>query len=141
MIVMLSSVPSFAVLGEDVSTVQGDQSHFNATLRVTQTAGYAVHELHSSSGLAVREYVSPSGKVFAVAWHGPWQPDLKHLLGTYFDSYRSGLQAPGRGAGHGPVVIQQDGLVVELGGHMRDFVGRAYLTDQVPEGVSLEKIR
>jgi hypothetical protein len=141
MIVALSSIPSFAVLGEDVSTVQVDQSHFNATLRVTQTAGYAVHELHSSSGLTVREYASPSGKVFAVAWHGPWQPDLKRLLGSRFEAYRSGLQSPGRGAGHGPVVIQQNGLVVELGGHMRDFAGRAYLIDQMPEGVSLENIR
>ncbi len=139
--VALSSVPSFSVLGEDISTVPYDQAHFNATLLVTQKSGYAVHELHSSSGVVVREYASSSGKVFAVTWHGPWQPDLKHLLGSHFDAYRVRLQAPSRGAGHGPVVIQQDGLVVELGGHMRDFVGRAYLTDQTPEGVSLEQIR
>jgi hypothetical protein len=31
--------------------------------------------------------------------------------------------------------------VVELGGHMRSFVGRAYLSDQMPSEVSNQEIR
>ena len=87
----------------------------------------------------MREYVSPDGKVFAVAWHGPTSPDLKQLLGSHFEEFRQALR--NRGPGHGPIVLQLPGLVVQLGGHMRDFGGRAYLPDQLPSGVRAEDIR
>src|ERR1700722_19006066 len=32
----------------------------------------------------VDEYVSPAGTVFAVAWHGPFVPDMQQILGSYF---------------------------------------------------------
>jgi uncharacterized protein DUF2844 len=97
-----------------------------------------LHELQTPSGVAVREFVSPSGKVFAVAWHGPSRPDLKQLLGSHFEEYRQALQA--RSSRRGPVFIQLPNLVVQLGGHMRDFMGRAYLPDQLPAGVRAEDI-
>ncbi len=109
-----------------------------ASLRVTQTSAYTLHELQTPAGVAVREYVSPVGKVFAVVWHGPSRPDLKQLLGSHFEAFRQALQA--RGPGHGPVLVQLPGLVVQLGGHMRDFVGRAYLPDDIPAGVHTEEI-
>jgi hypothetical protein len=37
-------------------------------------------------GTSVRRYVSPAGKVVAVAWKGPVMPDLRQVLGpTSFD--------------------------------------------------------
>jgi hypothetical protein len=107
---------------------------------MTQTASYTMHELQSPTGMAVREYLSPAGKVFAVAWHGPWRPDLQQLLGSHFEEYLQALQAqnPRR---HAPLYVHQGNLVVQLGGHMRDFIGRAYLSDQIPEGVRAEDIR
>lgn len=86
----------------------------------------------------MHEFVAPSGKVFAVTWHGPFHPDLKQLLGSHFEAYRQALQQ--RGAAHGPVTVQLPGLVVQLGGHMRDFVGRAYLTDEMPSDVQAKDI-
>ncbi|MFZ0735237.1 MAG: DUF2844 domain-containing protein [Candidatus Sulfotelmatobacter sp.] len=136
---LLGILPAFATLGEDVSTVQTDQAQIHATESITQKPAYSVHELQSPSGIAVREYVSPAGKVFAVAWHGPWMPDLKQLLGSHFQEYQQALQA--QRARHGPVFVQLPDLVVQLGGHMRDFVGRAYLPDQMPSGVRAEEIR
>lgn len=109
-----------------------------ASLRTTQASAYTLHELKTPSGVNVREYVSPSGKVFAIAWHGPSRPDLKQLLGAHFDEFRQALQT--RGPGHGPVLIQLPGLTVQLGGHMRDFAGRAYLPGQIPAGVRAEEI-
>jgi Protein of unknown function (DUF2844) len=97
-----------------------------------------VHDLQTASAVAVREYVSPSGKVFAVTWHGSASPDLRQLLGTHFEEFRQALQS--RPPGHGPVAIRVSGMVVQLGGHMRDFVGRAYLTDEMPAGVRAEEI-
>lgn len=126
-------------MGEDVESVQNDRVHLQASLRITQTPSYALHELHTASGGDIREYVGPSGKVFGVAWHGPFHPDLEQLLGIHFEEYRQALLA--RGSVRGPIVIQLSGLVVHLSGHMRDLVGHAYLPDQIPAGVRSEDIR
>lgn len=89
----------------------------------------------------MREYVSPTGKVFAVAWQGPWPPDLQQLLGPYFSKFQQAMQSQKKRAGRSPVLVHQSNLVVEHGGLMRSFAGRAYLTDQIPSGVTLESIR
>jgi Protein of unknown function (DUF2844) len=134
--------PSFAVLGGDVSSVQADQARINASLHVTQAQNYTIHELRSPSGMVIREYASPGGKVFAVAWQSPTPPDLKQLLGSHFEEFQqAAAQAQGPRAGRRPLIIQHPGLVVELGGHMRGFVGRAYLPDQVPADARVEEIR
>lgn len=139
--ILLGLLPAFATLGEAVSSVQADQAHIQATQNITQKSAYSIHELKSASGMAVREYVSPGGKVFAVAWHGPFMPDLKQLLGSHFQEYRQALQGQDQRARRGPILVQLPDLVVQLGGHMRDFAGRAYLPDQLPSGVSAEEIR
>lgn len=110
------------------------------TIKNTRTSAYNLHEIQTSAGTAVREYVSPSGSVFAVAWNGPWQPDLKQLLGSHFAEYQQALQSSTRQS-RGPISVHLPNLVVELSGHMRSFSGRAYLVDQVPAGVSMESIR
>ena len=134
------AMPAFAALGGDVASVQADQAHISASLRVSQSNGYAVHELRAATGAVVREFASPSGKVFAVAWQGPSLPDLRQLLGSYFDEFQKAA-ALSRKPGHAPLFVQHSGLVVQLGGHMRSFTGRAYLPDLLPSGVQLEDIR
>ncbi|HLZ42925.1 MAG TPA: DUF2844 domain-containing protein [Candidatus Sulfotelmatobacter sp.] len=136
----LCTLPCYGALGGDVSSVRDDQARINAALRVTQTNAYNVHELHSPTGQVIREFAAPSGKIFAVSWHGPWAPDLKQLLGSHFTEFQQAMQSPDSRIARGPRVVQQGNLVVELGGHMRDFVGRAYLTDQVPSGMRVEEI-
>jgi len=140
--VLVYLAPSFAVLGGDVSSVRADQAHINASLHITQAQNYTIHELRSPSGAVVREYASPGGKIFAVAWQSPALPDLKQLLGSHFEEFQqAAAQAQGPRAGRGPLLIRRPGLVVELGGHMRGFVGRAYLPDQLPSDIRLEEIR
>lgn len=136
----VTAAPAFAALGGDASSVQADQAHINASRRVLQSNGYTVHELRSPAGSVVREFVSPSGKVFAVAWQSPSLPDLKQLLGPYFDEFQKAA-ALNRKPGHAPLVVEHSGLVVQLWGHMRSFMGRAYLPDQLPSGTRTENIR
>jgi hypothetical protein len=116
-------------------------AHMQGSLKSTNMAAYTLHEIQTPAGTVVREYMSSTGKVFAVAWKGPWLPDLKQLLGTNFETYQQAAQAPNRRVGHAPVSVHQANLVVEQGGHMRAFAGRAYLVDQLPAGVSAESIR
>ena len=139
--VLLWSLSSFAALGGDVSSVQADVAHLQGSLRVTPNASYAVHEIRTPKGVTVREYVSTSGKVFAVAWQGPWLPDLQQLLGSYFTQYQQAAQSPKQRVARAPVAVHEANLVVEQSGHMRSFTGRAYLVDQLPSSLAAESIR
>jgi len=136
------SLPAWAALGGDISTVQADAVHMHGSVRSTVAATYTVHEIQATSGLVVREYVSFAGKVFAIAWQGPWPPDMRQLMGSYFDPYIQAARArSGPGMARRPLMIEQPGLVVQAGGHPRSFVGRAYIPDQLPSNVTAEEIR
>jgi hypothetical protein len=138
--ILFAAVTTFATLGEDVSSVRSDQLQTNARLRIVNGPAYSVHELSSPSGTTIREFVSPSGTVFGVSWQGSFTPDLRQLLGTHFQEYLQASQsAPGRPARM--VHVESGDLVVESAGHMRFSVGRAYLRNKMPEGVTSDALR
>ena len=136
-----SSLPVWASLGGDVASVEADRAHMRASVQVNSTAGYDVHEMQSAAGTVVSEYVSPAGKVFAVAWHGPFPPDMQQLLGSRYQQYTTALQAQERHFGHRPLNIEEPGLVIQTGGHMRAYFGRVYIPEQLPPTVKAEEIR
>jgi len=133
---MLGS-PSFAHawLGGDVASVQADQQRMNADVASTSTRGYTTYEMQTPSGTRVKEFVSPSGRVFAVAWQGPALPDMRQLLGAFFTRYVTADNALGAAAASR--LIDEPGFVVQAGGHMRAFVGRAYIPESIPAEVSV----
>jgi hypothetical protein len=135
-------VPVAASLGKDARSVEEDREQLQGQGRVIEESNYAVHEFKAATGTLIREYVSPSGRVFAVVWRGPFIPNLRQLLADYFERYAEAAQAPpARHVGHGPLRVAIPGLVVESTGRMRAFYGRAYLTNELPEGVLVEDIR
>jgi len=130
-------VPAAATLGEDAASVQADQAQMQGKLQITSAGKFSVHEIQLPSGAAVKQYVSPAGMVFAVSWKGPSLPDLRQLLGRYFEQYVESARTQGAG----PRAGQQPGLVVQSGGHMRAFFGRAYVPQMLPRGVLAEEIQ
>src|SRR5260221_2541068 len=132
--------PVMAALGGNETSVQSDRTQMRAALlRMTRAERYTVHEMQAPSGTIVREYVSTTGAVFAVAWIGPWQPDLRQVLGTYFEQYVQAARAVrARRAGHGPLLLQEPGLVVQLSGHPRAFAGKAYVPLLIPQGLCID---
>lgn len=141
-IILVLPFPLLASLGGDATSVQADQLKMQATLRTTSANSYTLHEIQTPAGVAVKEYVSPAGKVFAVTWQGPFHPDLRQLLGTYFDQYVQAVQAQqAQRRGNGPLLIQLPGLVVQITGHLRSFHGRAYVPQMLPSGVHAEDLR
>jgi hypothetical protein len=144
--IFLPAFPAWAALGGGVATVQADQIHMQGSLRRTASTFYTVHEIQSASGIVVREYVASvgesAGTVFAVAWQGPWPPDMHQLLGNYFDQYVQAAKAQSAArVGRRPLMIDEPGLVVQIGGHPRAFTGRAYVPGMLPAGVRAEEIR
>lgn len=127
-----------AALGGDEVSVQADRVRLKGSASVRQTQHYALHEIVQPSGTAVREYVSPAGRVFAVAWDGPVLPDLQQVLGPYFERYVAA--AKDKRVKRTPVVIRETTLVVVTGGRVRAFTGRAYVPGLVPPGVDADAL-
>jgi hypothetical protein len=144
--VVSAALPARAALGGDSASVQADQLHMQGSLRTTAAAAYTMHEIQGVSGTVVREYVSAggasAGKVFAVAWQGPWRPDMRQLLGSYFEQYLQAAKTQSTARiRRRPLMIDQPGLVVQLGGHPRAFTGRAYVPQMLPSGVRAEELQ
>src|ERR1035441_6707885 len=94
---------------------------------------------------AVREFVSPAGAVFGVAWEGQFPPNFQLLLGPYYQQVQQAIaqqasEQPTRRR-RGPVMIETPGIVFSQGGHMRSFHGQAYIPQLVPQGVQTSDIR
>jgi Protein of unknown function (DUF2844) len=138
-ILLLAATPTWAVLGQSAASISSDQQHLGGERRSIAADAFSVEEITSASGTVVREFVSPGGQVFAVAWRGPVRPDLRQLLGEHFAAFERAAAAPGHG--RRALAVRTDALVVESGGHVRDFRGRAYLPALMPEGVSPTAVR
>jgi hypothetical protein len=140
LVLMFSGLAARAELGGTVSSVQADQERLKGSVRTMPGNAFTIHEIQTPSGTKVREFVSPAGTVFGVAWEGPWIPDLRQLLGPYFDQFVRAAQETKR-HGRGPLSIKSDGLVVQTSGHPRLFFGRAYLPAGMPQNVSADDIK
>lgn len=136
------SFAAHASLGGDMASVRDDQAKMQGTLRTTSKDSYDVHEIQSTSGVVLREYVSRSGTVFGIAWQGRTHPDLRQVLGAAYDQYVKAVDAQrAQRHGRGPLLIQVPGLVVQTGGHMGALTGMAYLPQMMPAGVRAEDIQ
>jgi hypothetical protein len=137
---LAAAMSAHAELGQGPTWAASSASHSTRLVQHVSAASvpYTVNETTLSSGTVVREYVGQNGAVFAVVWRGPQMAPLNTLLGTYFPSYLQGVRdaRAAQGGGHGPANIQLQGLVVQTGGHMGNFTGRAYLPQALPQGIS-----
>ncbi|WP_243374898.1 DUF2844 domain-containing protein [Geotalea sp. SG265] len=133
--------PAAAVLGEPAASIATDKNALGGE-RIAKSAGngYEVQEIESEA-TAVREYVSPEGIVFALAWNGLVNPDLTHLLGSYAAEYEQALKKTPRKPGQRSLQVTAPRVVVEKWGHMRNLQGRAYAPDLLPAGVTIDEIR
>lgn len=101
---------------------------------------YTVQQITDEAGTRIREYADNNGVVFAVSWEGPVKPDLKQLLGTYFQPFIEASAATPH-AGTGPVTVRDTDLVVHSGGHPRAFFGSAYVPTLIPNGVAIDALQ
>lgn len=130
-----------ATLGETADSVTTDRKAISAVRGATTVhTGYTVQEIVSDA-VTVREYISPSGVVFGIAWNGLSSPDLTLLLGSYSGEYRKALQQTPRMRGRRFSQIKTDHIVVEKWGHMRNLRGRAYVPSLIPQGVTVDEIK
>jgi hypothetical protein len=131
---IIGTVPAWAALGQYEGSVSLDQQVLRGELRQEIHAGYKVHQIVTADGAAVREYVSPDGKVFAISWHARYIPNLQQLLGSYFTQVQQAAQSK---VGHsGPLVVNTGDFVFFSGGRMMSFHGSAYVRSLLPKNVT-----
>lgn len=136
------AAPAWAALGGNADSAVADAQALRGQLRSTPMVAYDVHQI-TTGAVVVNEYVSRSGQVFAVTWHGPTEPNLRQLLGSYFGRVASAAKAahqdnPGI---HRQFTVSQPDLVVQVAGRLRSFHGIAYLPALIPPGVSINQLQ
>ena len=140
LILVLGAGQAWAALGETETSVSADRQFLKAQIRVEVHEAYRLHQITDATGMVVREYVSPGGKVFGISWHGPYLPNMQQLLGSYFTYLQQFAQAQTARQG-GPLVIEKDNFVFTSGGHMRWRNGRAYAPSLIPTNLSPEVVQ
>jgi hypothetical protein len=130
-----------ASLGQDVASVEVDRARMRGEVHIVEAPDHTVHEIRVPGGTLIREFVSLEGTVFGIAWQGPFRPDLRQLLGGYFDEFQAITQAARRPSGRGPITIDTPKLVVHMGGHARAFFGHAYAPGLLPPAFAARDIQ
>jgi hypothetical protein len=142
---LLLPLRATAALGGDEASVEADRQQMKAQRTVRASANYSVHEITTPYGTTVREYVSSDGKVFGVAWRGPFLPNLQQLLGNSYQTFAQAAQSARNGqvrrSRNAPLGVEQPDLVVHSGGHTRAFAGHAYIPGMIPQGVDATDIK
>ncbi len=134
-----AAAPTLAALGGDAASVQRDGVSMKSAVRVTASNGYAVHEIASPSGTVLREFVGSDGKVFAVAWHGLVNPDLRQVLGAYYARYEEGAATAIHS--HRQLAIALPDFMFINTGRQRAFAGRAWVPAMMPANLSTDDIQ
>ena len=133
---LLSAGSAWAKLGGDLASVQADRLAWGASSTSAPITGATVYTQTLPNSVTVRQYVNASGLVFAVGWEGPVQPNFERLLGPHFQTFTTAQRQQRRG-----VSVQTADVVMESGGMMRSFNGRAYLPSGLPTGLAPQDIR
>ena len=135
---LLLAFPIFAQaeLGGNLASITQEQKTFGSTLTTSPQSTYTIYIQSISPDLVIKEYVSNSGNIFGVSWRGSTLPDFQVILGNYYSNYLSAQQKNPRS-----IFLQDDNLVLESGGIMGGYIGRAYLPKQVPVGIAPASIQ
>ncbi len=141
-----SEMTAFATLGESASSVELDRVALQGmstlkSIHQNKQSQFTVQEIKAAT-TTIREYVSPSNTIFAVAWNGLVHPPLNQIFGSYFSQYQEGRkQNPAIPGQRRSYVLHTDQLIVETWGHGRNLQGRAYLPELLPKGFPIHDIK
>ncbi len=130
-----------ATVGQGASSVQSDMAQLKGTnYKVTTNSVYTTYSFFAY-GDTIKEYANNDGVIFAMRWHGVSQPPIKDILGTYFNSYAAASAARAHLHMRRPIMIKTPTIHVFRGGHMRDWLGTAFVQSLAPSGITAGDLR
>jgi Protein of unknown function (DUF2844) len=130
-----------ASLGGDAASVVADAGALHGEVQSTILQQFEIQEIVTDNGIRIREFLNRDGIVFAVTWAAPVMPDLQRLLGAQFPVYAAALAARDHLGLKRSVRVATADLVVESEGHLRAYVGRAYLPAMIPVDITAAELR
>jgi hypothetical protein len=139
LMLVIGSVPAWAALGGDVSSVNSDAQVLGGQHKMLAKVGFSLHQITASDGSVVNEFVSPAGVVFGVSWQGHSLPNFSQLLGAHLADMQNGQRTnlvPRRA-----VTIKSGDFVLTSIGHGRYFRGRAFVSSMIPANLTPEVVR
>jgi len=135
---LIAAQPCWAALGGSPSSSGSAVSSVAAS--TASGASYTDLQSQLPNGTVVHEYANSGGTVFAVAWSGPMQPDVKALLGPWFDTYtKRATQRQSADLSH--LAVAGADLVVVSTGRVGAFQGRAWVISLLPEGFNTKEMK
>jgi hypothetical protein len=99
-------------------------------------SGYTVREIRYGQAL-MREFIAPSGVVFALDWRRMPEPDLKNLLGSSTDDDRPANVLPIFGLRDSTTEVLEGDIILDESYAPGDSRGHAYVPWLVPSGVTI----
>jgi Protein of unknown function (DUF2844) len=131
--------PAHAALGQASASIAADQSALGGTVKTISAQKFDVREIQVPGNGFVHEYVSRDGIVFALSWNTIQMPDLKQLLGDYYDQYLDAAAL--HRSGHHAVSFDGTNLVLTITKSQRHCAGQIYLPTAMPAGVTARDLR
>jgi hypothetical protein len=126
---------------EAVQTTAASQPAASGAQQTLMNGAVRLRTLTDPGGTTINEYATSTGRIVAYTWEGPTMPDLRALLGGYNASYHAGAAAASAdGNLHASRTVRPD-VIVESGGPMRGYVGRAWLPAALPAGVAIDDLQ
>lgn len=141
LLLVSAGLPAWAALGQYEGSVTSDQQRLKSADVVRTLATYKVHQLTTTNGTTVREYVSPQGKVFGVAWQASFMPDMNQLLGDYINNLQSAQAAQTKTVHHRALMVNTSDFVYVNYGRLGFWRGYAYAPSLIPNNVSVEVVK
>ena len=133
--------PAHATLGELQAAAPAGNTAMQLKAATAQSPAYSVSTSTADNGTVIKEYAAPGGKVFAVIWRGPMAPDLGTLFGSYYTDYQTALAARQAAPRTRHLQLDSGRMIYQVGGHMGDLRGSAWVPALVPQGLSLGDLR
>ncbi len=141
MLVLSFSSVALATMGESATTVQTDMSHLQGhNLQVTSNSVYTTYTFQAR-GDVIKEFANTDGVIFALTWRGRAPLNMRGISGKHYQAYRAmRAMQPHLHVRH-PIIVKTPLMTVYRGGHMRDWMGLAYMKSLAPSGVSERDLR
>ncbi|MBN3803138.1 DUF2844 domain-containing protein [Paraburkholderia sp. Ac-20336] len=133
LIACCASTGAYAELGGAMPAQAASRTILNGALRV--------RTMTDAGNTTLNEYATSTGQIVAYTWQGPTMPDLHALLGQYAGSYQAGAAAASANGNLHASRIARPDVIVESGGPMRSYVGRAWLPAALPAGVTADDLQ
>jgi Protein of unknown function (DUF2844) len=132
-VALLFASLSFGTLGENENSLEKEMGMVpQPKLEIREHRSGRISQIQGGR-FSLREYSDTRGIVFGLAWNGG-TPDLKALLGNYFQEYSEAKNKTRLKPGSRRLRVETSAMVVEHFGSVRNLQGRAFIRQLLPQG-------